>query len=44
MFQYICVILREFQSRTSLNLCSFCIIETDLKLSNQNIYVVVDKM
>jgi hypothetical protein len=45
MFQYICIILREFQSCTSLKFRRFYIITTSLKLSNQNIYVVViDRM
>jgi len=41
MFQYFCIILREFQSCTSLKLRSFYIIKISLKLSNYTIYVVV---
>jgi hypothetical protein len=40
MFRYIRIILREFQSCTSLKLRSFYIIKISLKLSDQNINVV----
>ena len=32
MFRYFCIILRDFQSFTSLKLCSFCIIKISLNI------------
>jgi len=39
MFQYICIILREFQSCTSLKLLSFCIIKMSLKIIQFKIFM-----
>ena len=45
MFWYVCFVLKEFQSRTSLKLRSFYIIQISLKIIKLNFYVVVfDKM
>ena len=44
MFRYICIILREFQSCTSLKLRSFYIINISLKIMKLKYVVLVDKM